>query len=386
LALLALRQPESRLAAAAGTGAAVFAAPGETNRAARRERRRTWVLLGGAAAAAGLAMGAKYYGGLALLPVGIGWAAAWRRYRPGWWSGLQLGLALGLIFANTFLLTTPGAVLRWERFQADVRYEMAHYAGGHGGNTVTGAGEHARLLLEYLALVMFSPYPAAALALSGLAAGGAARVLRGPGAGLEKAAFLVFPLALAVFLARQQVMIVRNYLSLAPFLSVLAALGAAGAWEWLGRAAPGSRRALQTGLAAGLAGLLLLNQVWLVQAARTIHQRPGDVSGYAGQLAGYLDCHPYQVFYLSREARQVLAAAGRGAFPNLTGSPQNASRFIFVTAYNHNAPSNRSGLYEIAAGPYEVNFDYYANWDGDPRLVVMDMPRAMRSAWRGLIR
>jgi hypothetical protein len=37
--------------------------------------------------------------------------------------------------------------------------------------------------------------------------------------------------------------------------------------------------------------------------------------------------------------------------------------------------TNRPGIYEVVAGGLEVNWDYYPNWVGDPRVLAVSFPQ-----------
>src|SRR5690606_25470571 len=113
--------------------------------AARSPRPRPWFFA--AACAAGLATGTKYTAGLLLVSVLAGLVAAAvaaRRAPPSPTGAGPAGprltraipIALG-IFALTFLLTTPGALLQPFTFFRDVRFEALHYGErGHYGFTI----------------------------------------------------------------------------------------------------------------------------------------------------------------------------------------------------------------------------------------------------------
>lgn len=307
--------------------------------------RGTW--LTGAAAAAGLACSAKYPAGLFLVPVLL--AADTARRRTG---------ALA-VFAAAYLATTPGTVLDAPRFLADIREELAIYASGHFGYTVSGPLEHLRLALDYLGLVAFSRYAEVSAAFAGLALYGAATALREERR--KSIVYLSFPVLYLAYFSFQKVLIARNLLVLIPFMAVMAARGWGEALRRLPR--PVYRRAF-----IGTTALFfLLNLAWLASAAASI-RRPGeDLAG----LAAYLDSHPKTRFALSPKAA---AALSRPRTP--LADAEQAVLYASEVA-SERWLANRRGYAAAWFGPYEVNFDYYPTWQGRDRLIVMPAARAV---------
>lgn len=96
------------------------------SRLASSEGDRPWrdALLAGVFA--GLAAGAKYGAGLTLVGLVV---AALLRFRA---LGLRHVAAAASVALLAFLITTPGALIEWEVFSRDLRYEFGHVAEGHG--------------------------------------------------------------------------------------------------------------------------------------------------------------------------------------------------------------------------------------------------------------
>jgi len=331
--------------------------------------RRSASWLQGAAILAGLACGTKYPGGLLLLPV-LGAGALLRHVphpvtgEPG--ANTRLLAKLVAWFGVSFLASTPGAALEPWRFLADVRFEMNHYAQGHGGYTVVPFTEHGPRLLAYLGLSAFSRAWPLALMILFLAGWGAVRLVRVDRA--RALLFLVVPVADALYMIAQKVMIVRNALVLLPFLAVLAAHGFRALHTTLPHTL--ARRAL----AAAFAGTLIFNLVELEQTSQSIAQRKSI--DHAADLARYLDAAPRRSIRLSPGAAALLGPRAHEIFA--LGGAQ-AAKFVLLTSEVKDWrrwPANRHGLYHLISGPLEVNFDYYPSWEGDPRLVAMPMEAA----------
>ncbi|GAB4500797.1 MAG: hypothetical protein Fur0035_03370 [Anaerolineales bacterium] len=325
-----------------------------------------WLTL--AAISAALACGSKYYGGLFLLPVLLTALALARRLG---WSKTKLGLsllALGLVFAAAFLLATPGVLLETQQFIHDIRFEMRHYSTFHYGQTVAPGGEHWGLLLIYFALTAFSRFAPLAALIFVLALAGAFSLLTRPADRLRLTLVFGVPLLYVFYMGLQRVLIVRNYLALFPFFAVLAAGGAQMLWR---------SRLFQTRRAQWFFGLavfaaLSANFGWQAYAAQSI-QRRGEIS-LSACLRQVTESRPQTRFFLSPQARAALAGAD---FPNQAPTPASADIFLYVSGeIKHPLISNRYGVYETPCGPYELNFNYYPDWEGDPRLVALKMSEA----------
>ncbi len=203
--------------------------------------------LAGAIVLIGLTAGAKYPGGLLVVP--LGWVL-WRR------EGRR-GLALAPIAAAgcvlVFLATTPYALLDPGAFWRDVGFERSHMATGHLGTEGSlGAAFAASTLVRNLGL------PLIMLALGFLVAT-LRRARRTAAAADMTVALAWLPLVCAVALARMQA---ERYL--VPLVPLIAVMGAAAVADLLARpspwhvlATPGWRRAVHV-----LGVLVCIPVVW----------------------------------------------------------------------------------------------------------------------------
>ena len=345
---------------------------------------RPWLDL--AAFAAGLACGSKYPGGLFLLPVytavlacaGPAWQASRGAPRPRRLADLAaLFLTPGLVFALTFVLTTPGSVLDTEDFLGTVQSMVGYYQRGHYGHTVEAGWAHFRGNLRYLVTVLLSPYPALAAPLFGLSILGAAAVLRE--SRWLAAILLGFPLVYLPYWSQQRVMVVRNLLVLAPFLAVLAARGAGWVYDTVAAGLPrgAPARTFRVLWPAALGAALCLDGAYLISAARSVRARRTDAG--VRELSRYLDAHPRERFFASTRVTTALARLGGPPPGNLVPSPARATGILLYAfeGMNHNAwPANTPGLAVRTFGPREVNFDYYPSWLGNDRILLMTVPQA----------
>ena len=317
-----------------------------------------------AAVSAGLATGTKYNAGLLLLPViGVCWAVGgeerFRRRAAG-------AVRMVGVFLVTFLLTTPGAVLRPLVFTQNVRYEMRHYRElGHYGFTVDAGWDHLSRNLEYLGVVLPSPLLLASLLVTALALVGAAAVMH---ESRSKLLLLVaLPLLYVLYISTQRVMFVRNLLFVAPFGAVLAARGF-GVVQDLGRG-----KVLRTAVAAALGIALLANVIWSVAAAESVRARHSD--RFVEELIEYVADRPDERLFVTPQVVMLIEAAGSTVPGNaVTVGGGEAEYFVGLRHELRKVelwPGLVRGEVERVFGPLEVNFEYYATWP-EPRVVVLE--------------
>ena len=321
-----------------------------------------------AAVAAALATGTKYPAGLLILPVLVAsvYTRPGERTLP---SGLRVTYEVVLLFAGTFLLTTPGALLQPREFLRDLGILRTWYGQGHHGYTVDGGIPHLGLMLEYVGLVLMSPYVPVAAALTLGAIAGTLVIWK---ESRRLAAVLVlFPVVYVAYFATQGVMIVRNLLVLAPFLALLAGRGAT---EGVMRI---PWRVAQRIFAGVVIIAILANGAWLVYAAETIHSRKADRPVAA--LSTYMGARTDKSFLVSPRVAADLGRIGKVIPSNASMAPVRADLvavYAFEAMPNLEWPANIRGLTVRTFGPLEANFDYYPTWEGNDRIVVMTLDRA----------
>jgi len=335
-----------------------------------------------AAAAAGLATGTKYPAGILLLQV-----FAVIRYRASQASEpkragehpLQSTLLVGLVFAAAFLLTTTGALFEPAKFFGDIAHEVQHYsAAGHRGYTTDSSAEHLGLATIYLSTQFFSPMAILSVVFFALALLGCWRL-----AVESPRSFLLLMLAPGLYLlyfSLQRALIVRNLLLLSPYLAVTLGIGTV----WL-RGQLAKTTAKRRLFDVVLIGAFLANAVWITHAAVSI--RSYDRSVQLESAADFIRTHTDTRFSLSPKLRKALARRAP-ALDNVT-APASAERSLAWTSELRSAeqpwpplPANWPGRY-VVFGPLDVNFDYYPDWEGRDRIVVMPA-ETMRRLRKGL--
>lgn len=322
--------------------------------AERQPHRRLWTV--SAAVAAGLACGVKYPGGLVLLPAVL---AVSTRSGSDARDRLKRLLEIGIVFAVTYLLTTPGTILEYREFRGQL-LRAAEIYGSEGWFGYSVERPHPGKIVAYLASAL-SPWPAVAWALFGCALWGAGRLLSSD----RRTALilLAFPAAYGAYFSLQVVMMVRNYQVLIPFVAVCAAVGIGDVRRRLPLA--GFRVLWVLAAVAAVAA----NAVWQVEACRGILGREDHRAGLRA-LDDHIEAEP-RTFFLSERTVEGLAFLDRRTRPNVV---EEADRSAVVAAslreLGADFPANRGRLLSWF-GPREVNLNRYPSWSGQDRPVLL---------------
>jgi hypothetical protein len=302
----------------------------------------------------GLAAGAKYQGGLLVLPL------AWVLWSRDGARGLQRWPLLAAASLAVFVLTTPFAVLDAPSFWHDLRFELDHMAGGHLGSRQGGGAAFATgALLRGLGPVL------ALAAVAGLLAPAWQR--RRPRTDEVAWWLTVAPMLAAVLMAAVQAE--RYLVPLIPLLAVAAAPAIAALLAWrplAGRAwaAVGlAILAIAPPLVATAATLPPAGGHDQVRARRWLEARvaPGEVivsERYTAQLHGEADAaavraHP--AWSRASEAARA-ASAARPRFWNLE-LPITVSGQVDLTAEDL---TGEPVVLEVTPHATRLNASFYA--------------------------
>ena len=342
--------------------------------AVHRRNSEKWLV--GAAITAGLGAGTKYPGGALLLPVLLAAYAVRGRLPAGERTIARIAKIL-VSFAVAFVVSTPGAVIQPIRFLLDVREIFKHYRSEeHGNYTVSPGLGHGLGILEYMGMVVFSPYTVFAAFFFLLAILGAYAIMRR--SGLTALIVIAFPIISLGVMSAQRVMIVRNDLAAVPDLAVLSSFGLVWLYDRL------KETPLRFGLVFVTLAGLLMNEAWLIWSSQTIVDR--QAARFARQAADHVRSNPDTKFYLSPKVRSLLEPHRAVDLPNVVTDPARSTVALicaseksdpYMKAKGPGWPCNYRGLSLGWFGPYEVNWDYYPTWMGDDRIVILDSARAL---------
>ncbi|HZZ42659.1 MAG TPA: glycosyltransferase family 39 protein [Tepidisphaeraceae bacterium] len=349
--------------------------------AVRTSRPRLWLVLAGIAT--GLAAGTKYPAGAVLLAV-LGSAAMISdlRSRGGIrrliWHVAPCILAVGV----TYLITTPGTLIQPWNFIAWMHFNRDHYATSHVGHTILTRWDYLRAMIPYLTLVLLSPWTWVAAILTGCTFIGTYAGLRSwPRAVLP---LLVYELAYIWYFAGQHVMIVRNFMILLPVMVILAGVGVG----WMARqvAARLSTRGWLALLSAATiwaaaAGVILASGVRDAAYAKVVakHRTPAQEVTATWK---WIRAHNNYSFFLSDKVAAALKCHN-GTIINPSRDANPANEFVLAYPSEDDVqwrflrwPANLRNLTVHDIGPYEINFDYYPNWQNQHIVALpIDMAR-----------
>jgi hypothetical protein len=202
--------------------------------------------------AGGLATSTKYNAGAVLAAMGAAQIYWLVRFRPRIWTARAWLPSAGFLaaFVAGFLAGTPYALLDYERFGADLYFDLTHLSDGHGTNLGRGWEYHALRSLPYGLGV-----PVFVAALAGIVP--TARHF--PRQALVLGAFAV---SFYAAIGSGQTVFFRYVLPLVPILCVSAAVATERAALWLA-ARPGvGPRLASVVLTVLIAGPALVNSVW----------------------------------------------------------------------------------------------------------------------------
>lgn len=320
----------------------------------------------------GLALASKYPAGLVFIPLFWSGISTLPKTKKNALEIAKRVIIVGGLTSLVFLVLTPGFILDFNQVVADLTEHIHIYQSGHLGHTLPGTPfDHFRRLIEYFGLAVFSPNRFLSATVFLLVVPGVA-YLRQFSTSLKGICFS-FPAAYFLFFCFQDVFIVRNYQSLLPFLTILAALGTAFLWQ------AGIPKFLKQGVSYILVIILAFNLYFGFKAAWSIVEyQPGDLNE---QVLQYIQSKDDTIFYLTERLVKklnldkqnlptntvLLNTRERGSIPAhhlvVALTPKRKERDKWE-AYHHNY------VYRVI-GPHEVNFDYYPNWAGYERGLVL---------------
>jgi hypothetical protein len=332
-----------------------------------RTKRSGWLYA--AAVAAGLGTGTKYPGVILLVPVMFSSALTLSPHNlRGQASRL---FALCGVAVAVYLIASPSTLMDPFTFVESSRWIASYYrTAHHAGHWVPSVWQHWRIVFLYLSLAYFSPFRLVAVLWFACAVLGAILWVRRDWR--VGAVVVCFPIAfLAFFCFTYIVVIVRNYILVGPFLAIVAARGVGEIFEQLKPL--WARRAL----AAVLGLVLAVQAVWLIHAGETI--RHYDEGAYVKSAIDYVAKHSDVRFKLSKKVRTLALNQHLPLPPNVTEG-RDAQVVVFFPVAEGPGPWSfkANDPWQITAvfGAREINFDWYCDWMGRDRVIVMPMQKA----------
>jgi len=122
--------------------------------------------------------------------------------------------------------------------------------------------------------------------------------------------------------------------------------------------------------------MLAVNGNWLYRAALSIPRYTPTLA--LQDFAHYVETHPAHQVYASASVRSGLKALNLDS-PRLADVPQSSEEWAFYPDDWANFGTRPSDLPRFARtwfGPFELNWNYYTNWAGSSRIVLVSIGRA----------
>jgi hypothetical protein len=322
---------------------------------------------------AGLSAAAKYPGGIVVLPLVLAIIFAAKHSPSSSIPYRQIGISL-LIIVAVFIAITPGCILEPWNFAADVFEQIRIYNTNFHGQSLAVESDKSHLysMLEYIGVVSLSRNPWASCAIASVAVlGAAALVYQQRRLGIWLA---IGPIVYIAYMSRQNLMVVRNYMILIPFVAVFSALGLG--WLW----AHAKQSIVFRFLLVGAAFVVVAFNFGTVAFSAWSIYSPKKGDG-GEQLEAYIAENPETAFYLSKQCRNILGEKRISKYPNIATETGHADRYVFCTYEVIDIDiwtlmRNVRGRYHAIFGEVDdVNWDYYPVWCGG-HLQILDVSAA----------
>jgi len=333
-------------------------------------------------------------------------------------------------FLLAYFLTTPGTLLEPVKFLSDVAtQEWVYREAGGGGYSVWLLLDKLKISGTYLSAVFFSHYVWISIILSIFFLFGLYQITRE-----TYVAILCFPYLFAVLfiLLSYNIIYLRNFLSVFPFLAIIAARGYISSHSWvLSFISSSSKRLIQLISGAYILFFVLvisLNSYWIWISTQSIQlaqptnydrmlceetyklQRPklSSCNAYSNQdfadkqisqLIDNISKAPKTSFVLSNMVRKELRSRNIPTPLNVVSSYDVKALAVFYSREPFIQPmgtpwykvvhsthldsmgANRFNHYQLLpSGPYDVNFTYYPTWPGPNRIVIAPLKETFEEA------
>lgn len=318
---------------------------------------------------AGLALSSKYPGGLFLIYPLV--AANCISF-----STKRTAMVL-CTFILTFLIITPGSILDPERFLRDISYELSHYKEiGHGIWTINPGIPHLSRILDFISFRGLASNEILSMALFILS-------LFGAYISYKKNRWLtinilIVPLLYILYFSTQKVMFIRNLLVILPFVFLFVGftLNYIETKKTLGTIAIGI--IITLGTFSTYTNLKYSTDSLFDSKAKISHD-----------IKKYLSDNKEKTYLYSRQTQLILGINPEDIKPiNPLTDKITYDGIIYelgeinlrTEAYLNKAAvgrySNTRNLYEVIAGANELDLNYYPDWLGKKRFIVVKGPES----------
>jgi len=308
------------------------------------------------AIAAGIAAGTKYTAAFILIIYPLFLLHEYIEKKISFKQSLIWMCCIPVLFLAAFFLTTPGAIIEFKLFFSDVVWVKSVYSTGHLGHTIHAGTDHLVKITEYVILEMFSQNTIISclfflFVFIGFIYGAIRKNI------LISSLFVVM-LVYVLYLSSFSAMIVRNTLYILPFFSVMAALGYFYLLEK-------SNNKLKSILTLIIFLFTAYSCFLNLQAASTIGKR--SVDDEKKLLTEFTESYQDAKILFSGKIQEQLKMPD-----NITND-----EYTYLAYYLSEVPpgasvANIRGQFAAMLGPQDINIDYYPNWCGRDRILIME--------------
>lgn len=300
---------------------------------------------------AGLAVAAKYPGGmLILLPL---YATIFNQQKA------KRILLVLIVFFNTFIFITPGILVQPFSFIKDVRHEMIHYKTGHGLHTIESGWTHFQKIAEFLSFRLISPNAFLSFLFLILAVIGAFFLWQRNKR--YAVILLVISIGYMAYFASQKVMIIRNLLILVPFMALFVSMAIDSITIRL------QATYYHFAMPVVIIVLCLFNLHYFLYNTQSI--KTGS-NNWEKAVEAYISENADKRMSISDQLLALLPASSKA---KIFYPKDQADVYIYTLAERKEACANQRNAYQVIAGPNDVDLDYYPDWEGQNRVVELNL-------------
>ncbi|MEO8210027.1 MAG: hypothetical protein ABI840_05670, partial [bacterium] len=307
----------------------------------------------------GIAAGTKYPGGIIVLNVLFFILSGIRSNKKNLKITVEELFLLLFFSLIGFVITTPGVIFENELLMNGLRKQGKIYSSGHWGNSVQPGFDHFSKSMVYTIFELFSKNSYISFLIFLLSIIGVTTVLMRKQ--WDLLSLFITLLIYVIFVSRFKVMIVRNLLYILPFFAVFAAIG----FDYLTNSL--QKYKLSNALKFILLILLFYSCSNVISGSYNIKNK--SEINLASELENYIEQNKDKEFIFSSGVSSLLKTG-----VNNNVKPSERSYFVFLKneiSYRL-YKSNIKNQFTKIIGVDDVNFDYYPNWCGADRIVIME--------------
>jgi len=305
-----------------------------------------------AAILAALAFSTKYTAGIFFLPV-IAKCIYYTKTR-----NLKYLCLLVLLFAITFVITSPGIFIHWDKAYADIMFEKAHYSNGHNGYTVNSFLIHFKKNLYYIIFILPSKSKIFSALLFIFITMGIIQLFKSKKWLLLL--MLLIMLSYLIYISSQKVMFVRNLMLYWPLICILVGYGIQKTASFLH-----NKRLPYT-----IISLIAIYTLWLL-AFSDIKIRNNKNIDTTKQLSAFINKKPHLKIWVSEGVGLKMKENNINyTNPQIKNGQIDLYAVYLYELIQWKLPCNNSGWINNILGAHEANIYYYTTYQGNNKIII----------------